>query len=89
LFLRDAPPHLVHLIEKGVVVSRSFDAGDIVVLPVLDVSSAITLGGEILTAAKAAETTKKLPKTIKKSLDVVHERHQALRSVSAERLNWP
>lgn len=67
--------------------SRSFDAGDIVVLPVLDVSSAITLGGEIVTAAKSAETTKKLPKNIKKSFDVVQERHQALRSASAERLS--
>lgn len=67
--------------------SRSFDAADIVVLPVLDVSSAITLGGEMITAAKSAEKTHKLPKTIKKSLTAVSERHQALRAASAERLS--
>jgi hypothetical protein len=67
--------------------SRSFDAADIVVLPVLDVSSAITLGGEMLTAVKSAEKTHKLPKAIKKSLVTVNDRHQSLRAASAERLS--
>jgi len=65
---------------------RSFDAENIVVLPVLDVSSAITLGGEVLTAGNDVQTTLELPKAIKKSFDVVTFRHQALRAAAADRL---
>lgn len=71
---------------QGVAMSRSFDAAELVVLPILDVSSAISLGGEVLTAAKSADDHHKLPKSIKKSLSALAEQHQSLRTASAERL---
>jgi hypothetical protein len=67
--------------------TRSFDAADMVVLPVLDVSGAITLGEALLTAAEEAGKTHKLPKVVSKALGVLANRHQALRAGAAERLN--
>ncbi len=66
--------------------TRSFDAADIVVLPVLDVSAAITLGEALTTAAETASKSKKLSKAVTKSLLVLGNRHQVLREGAAERL---
>lgn len=68
--------------------SRTFDAANIVVLPVLDVSGAITLGEALLTAAEEAPSkSHKLPKIVAKARDNLAARHQALREGAAERLN--
>ncbi len=67
--------------------SRSFDASSIVVLPILDVSGAITLGEALLTSAEEAGKTHKIPKIVAKARDNLASRHQTLRLGAAERLN--
>src|SRR5438445_756945 len=60
---------------------RTFDPQDFVAAPLLDASSAIALGSELLTAAKAE---KKLPPRVGKSRDRLGARHAVLRARRVE-----